>query len=723
MSCPLKKSSPDSLTQASLRQASIKWDAQGQPKSEEFDDFYFNTDSGMDESRYVFINPTQLQQRWQDHNGSFTILETGFGTGLNFILTWLEWISFQNSKAETVTSSEQNTLSNNQHVSNHLHFISIEKFPLDKAHIAQALALFPQLNHLTDQLIAEYPLLIKGFHSLQFKDHNMTLTLIFDDISSALPQLTGPVDAWYLDGFAPAKNPDMWTDTLYSSMASLSRANTSLATFTAAGDVRRSLSASGFKLNKVPGFGMKRQMMHGTFIQSQGPIANPFDHLKPWLKPPTKAITHVAIIGAGIAGCTTAYALARRGIKVTIIDKHGIATEASGNPQGAMYAKLAAGEATHSDIYVQGYLQSLRWLYQQLEPGDGWNNCGLIQLASTEKEIKRQQKFIEKTHYPEQLLHSLTLKEASNISGLTLSSGGLFFPEAGWVSPLRLCQQLVKHPLIELRKMTLSKLVKKNNDWQLISPSNAKDENIYSHVIVACANQSQKLLPNCYLPTKSIRGQLTYLDKYKCDRLMASKATDSDSNTLTNNHAKSGAINYQQTLNLKTVLCGKGYIAPADNGKYCLGASYNIKDDDTQLRLSDQQKNFTYLDDFGEEFQNLHRRLKEHDSTLLPGRTGFRCTTPDYLPMAGPLIDEEAFDSDFTAIRKNLQRYPRQAAKFHSGLYLNIGHGSRGLTSAPLCAELIAAYMCEENFPLAKDHGEALSPARFLIREMVRNKR
>jgi tRNA 5-methylaminomethyl-2-thiouridine biosynthesis bifunctional protein len=95
MSFPLKKSSPDSLTQASLHQANINWDAQGQPKSEEFDDFYFNTDSGINESRYVFINPTQLQQRWQDHKGSFTILETGFGTGLNFILTWLEWITFQ----------------------------------------------------------------------------------------------------------------------------------------------------------------------------------------------------------------------------------------------------------------------------------------------------------------------------------------------------------------------------------------------------------------------------------------------------------------------------------------------------------------------------------------------------------------------------------------------------------------------------------------------------
>jgi len=690
----------NSLTQASLRRANVNWDEQGQPKSEEFDDFYFSSASGIDESHYVFINPSQLQQRWQAHHGSFTILETGFGTGLNFILTWLEWIAFQGNQKSNSQSPVHSD--KDQQVSNHLHFISIEKYPLDKEQIAQALALFPQLKHLTDPLIAEYPLLIKGFHSLQFKDQNMTLSLIFDDVSSALPQLNGPIDAWYLDGFAPAKNPDMWTDTLYSAMARLSRADTSIATFTSAGDVRRGLSGAGFELNKIAGFGLKREMMHGTFTQSQGPLVNPLESIKPWLNPKAKAITHIAIIGAGIAGCTTAYALARRGIKITIIDQHGIATEASGNPQGAMYAKLAAGEATHSDIYVQGYLQSLRWLHQQLEPGDGWDNCGLIQLASTEKETKRQQKFIENTHYPKQLLHSLSREEASKISGLTMNSGGLFFPEAGWVSPLRLCQQLIKHPLIQLQTRPISELVNIKDDWQLKSTDGTTEpEDTFSHVVIACANQSQKLLPNCYLPTKSIRGQLTYLDKDECDSQQGNK----------------------KKINLKTVLCGKGYIAPADNGKYCLGASYNIKDDETQLRASDQQKNFNYLEDFGEEFQHLHQKLKDSDPALLPGRTGFRCTTPDYLPMAGPLLDEIAFNTDFTAIRKNLARYPRQEAQFHSGLYLNIGHGSRGLTSAPLCAELIAAYICEENFPLAKDHSEALLPGRFFIREMVRNKR
>jgi tRNA 5-methylaminomethyl-2-thiouridine biosynthesis bifunctional protein len=682
-----------------IQAANIQWDQEGQPKSKDFDDVYFNTDSGIDESRYVFINPSQLQQRWsrlfstdETNCSTFTILETGFGTGLNFLSTWLEWRLFLN-KRKTECNKECNKKT-------HLHYISIEKFPLSTNQLAKALSLFPQLKEFSDPLIAEYPLLIKGFHSLQFKHQNLTLTLIFDDVNTALPQLNGPIDAWYLDGFAPAKNPDMWGDNLYRSMAALSRENTSLATFTSAGDVRRGLTASGFKLNKVSGFGMKREMMYGTFIQSQGPLRNKFESLKPWLSPAKTLIKDIAIIGAGIAGCTTAYALARRGFKVTVFDPNGIANEASGNPQGAMYAKLAAGEATHSNIYVQGYLQSLRWLKQQLAPGDGWDNCGLIQLASSEKESARQKKFIENTDYPTELLHGISQEKASDISGLTMNCGGLFFPEAGWVSPQRLCQELLKHPLITYQQENINRLIQLNESdsdtsiWKLQSEDLNESLN-FSHVVIACANKSQQLLPDSYLPTKSIRGQLTYLPEE----------------------------NGNPSSKLKTVLCGKGYIAPASNGKLCLGASYNIKDDEPNMRLVDHQKNLDYLDDFGEEFKALHQELNQKDAQSYPGRTGFRCTTPDYLPMAGPLLDEPKFDQEFTAIRKNLARYPRQQAPTLSGLYLNIGHGSRGLTSAPLCAELVASYICGENFPLAKDHAEALLPGRFYIREMVRNKR
>lgn len=694
--------SASSNSAANLNRPDIFWDEEGQPKSQEFDDVYFNTDSGIDESRYVFIQPSQLQTRWQKRQdakeqSSFTLVETGFGTGLNFLLTWLEWQQFRasNNHGTQVQAQAQNSLQ-------HLHYISIEKTPLDKQQIAKALALFPTLKPLVDPLIAQYPLLIKGFHSLQFKDQNLTLTLIFDDVSDALPQLNGPIDAWYLDGFAPAKNPGMWTNELYCSMARLSKENTTVATFTAAGDVRRGLIGAGFKLNKVPGFGMKREMMNGFFMQSQGPLPNIFEETKPWLIPTIQPIKNVAVIGAGIAGCSTAYALARRGIKVTVMDTHGIATEASGNPQGAMYAKLAAGEATHSNIYIQGYLQSLRWLHQQLEPGDGWDNCGLIQLASSEKEAKRQQKFVENTHYPEQLLHPISQQQARDISGVSLNCGGLFFPEAGWVSPQRLCQELLKHPLISFEQTHVKKLThieapnQKENSWQLHCQSiHGESIEEFSHVIIACANKSQQLLAGSYLPTKSIRGQLTYLP--------------SDTNS--------------PTSKLKTVLCGKGYIAPANNGSLCLGASYNIKDDEPNMRLVDHQKNFNYLDDFGEEFKALHQKLNQLDAQSYPGRTGFRCTTPDYLPMAGPLFNEPKFDTEFTAIRKNLARYPRKSANFMNNLYLNIGHGSRGLTSAPLCAELVASYICGENFQVAKDHAEALLPGRFYIREMVRNKR
>lgn len=679
-----------SIPAAKISAANIQWDSQGQPKSTEFDDVYFNTDSGIDESRYVYINPSRLTERWQVHSGTFTLLETGFGTGLNFVLTLLEWINFQKSE-----------LTKNPQFSHHLHYISVEKFPLDKQQITAALSLFPQLSELSELLTTEYPLLIKGFHTLHFKDKNASLTLIFDDVRSALPQLNGPIDAWYLDGFAPAKNPDMWTDDLYKSMARLSRENTSLATFTSAGDVRRGLKGSGFKLNKVSGFGLKREMMNGVFVQSQGPLANKFDYIKPWISPRNTPITNIAIIGAGIAGCTTAYALARRDLRVTLYDPHGIATEASGNPQGAMYAKLAAGEATHSDIYVQGYLQSLRLLNQQLKTGDGWDSCGLIQLASSEKENIRQRKFISNTDYPKDLLHSISQEEASNISGLTMHCGGLYFPHAGWVSPQRLCQELLKHPLIEFKQQSIERIQRESDEW-ILSTDEASEHhtNPFSHVIIACANKSQHLLPECYLPTKSIRGQLTYLDT-------SSKAYD------THNFAS----------RLKTVLCGKGYIAPSHKGKLCLGASYNIKDGEPEMRLSDHHNNFKYLGDFGKEFKTIQAELEKLENNDYLGRTGFRCTTPDYLPMAGPMLDEMNFELSFAAIRKNAARYPRQPAPFIEGLYLNIGHGSRGLTSAPLCAELIASYINNENFPLSKAHAESLFPGRFFIREMVRNKR
>lgn len=674
----------DNPAPAALNSPHLNWNEEGLPVSEQFDDVYFSKESGIDESRYVFVQNNKLPEAWQRKNGTFSIFETGFGTGLNFLVSWQLW---RQHRAEQNPDSCQ-----------HLHFISVEKFPLNKTELQQALSLWPELAEFSQQLIAQYPLLIEGFHSLQFKDECLTLTLIFEDVAQALPKLNGKIDAWYLDGFAPAKNPDMWSDTLFRSMARLSYNNgethSSVATFTAAGLVKRGLKGAGFNVEKVKGFGRKREMLIGQFQQTQGPVKEDYSSNKPWLrnKPiPASGQTRVAIIGAGLAGASTAYALSRRGIHCDIYDEKGIAQGASGNPQGAIYAKLAAGEARHTDIYVQGYLQSLRWLEDQLTNTKDWHNCGLIQIASSEKEKLRQQKFVASERYPAELIRYLDEQQVAQIAGTNPEAPGLFFPAAGWVSPTALCHKLIQHSGAKLITNKVNAINKEDNHWLINTHDD--DATPYQHIVFACAYQATDLLPDSYLPVKSIRGQVSYL------------ASD------------------ENAPELKTVLCGKGYVSPAKDGQFCFGATYNLGEFDPSLNTLDHLQNLNHLSEFGQQFQTYAAPWKtESQLEHINGRVGFRCTTPDYLPMVGPVLNDAEFKQQFASLRRNATRYPQHPAPMMDGLHLNIGHGSRGLSSAPLCAELLSAYICGESFPMAMEHAEALHPGRFLIRNMIRNK-
>lgn len=688
----------------------LTWNEQGLPISEAYDDVYFSKESGLEETRYVFLQHNQLPTRWieagdqKDSNKQhFTIFETGFGTGLNFLATLQAWIEYQNTLDANKTE--------NTHYQT-LNFISVEKFPLDKAQLQQALDLWPELSELSAALIQQYPPLAKGFHQLQFK-HGVSLTLIFDDVANALPQLNqadhNGIDAWFLDGFTPAKNPDMWSDTLFRQMACLSHEHTTVATFTAAGLVKRGLKGAGFAVKKVKGYGRKREMLCGEFKQTQGPVLPNYIINKPWLaRSYIKASTrtknsakNIAIIGAGIAGCSTAYALARRGIPCTLIDKDGIANAASGNPQGAVYSKLAADNATHSDVYIQGLIHSLNLYNMSLADGtvndSVWQASGLLQLAYDEKEQVRQNKFAEFTDLPNDVVTQLDQQQASEKAGVPLPSGGLFFPNAGWLNPAEFCNAIVQHPLINFVQAEVTSIEQVENDnlnsWQLTTNQKIEQNEIedykkeYHQLVIANAFASKQLFPDLHLPLKSIRGQLSYFE-----------------NT--------------SNITLNTVLCGRGYISPAKNGLFCSGATYHINDDETNMRSEDHDKNKQHLPDFGEEFLSL----AEQDNEQLLGRVGFRCTTPDYLPMAGPVLNQDQFITDFSCLIKNAKKMPKQLAEKENGLYLNIGHGSRGLSSAPLCGELIAAYLNNEVLPVSQTSAEALLPSRFFIRDMIRNK-
>lgn len=664
----------------------LNWREDGQPVSSQFDDPYFSVDNGLEESRYVFLQHNGLPERWHDWQGRFTIIETGFGTGLNFLMSWQSWRQHQNQQDD----------------SRWLHFTSIEKYPMTLEQLQKALSLWPELADLSERLCEQYPPAISGFHHLNWPEERISLTLVFADVHEAMPQLSGPVHAWYLDGFAPSKNPDMWTEELFRNMRFLSQQNpqqyageqsASIATFTAAGIVRRGLLGAGFSVKRVPGYGRKREMLAGYFNRRRGPELPPQRLHKPWLLAPvTSQNRRIGIIGAGIAGATTARALAERGYQVTVFDRHGIAQGGSGNPQGGLYVKLAAADqAIHTDFYLAAYLYALPYMTRHLGAGDGsspyWRQCGVLQLAYDEKEAQRQQKFAQARSLPESLVKMVDQQQASEIAGSPQNSGGVYFPQAGWASPADTCQLLLQHSAISVKQQGIATFQHQNDEWLLQT-----DDGEYEHfpqVVIANAYDARQLLPDSYLPIKQIRGQLSYLDP-------------------------------QQTPPLNTVLCGRSYMPPALNGKQCLGATYNLKDNEPELRDSDHQTNLHHLQDFGPDWQAVNDNAGLN--AISGGRVGFRCTTPDYLPMVGEVPDTQAFLQTYSPMVRNAKRIPAAETPNLPGLWLNIGLGSRGLASAPLCAELLAARISGDALPVSQDIAEALWPGRFLLRDMVRRK-
>ncbi|MFT5164757.1 MAG: tRNA 5-methylaminomethyl-2-thiouridine biosynthesis bifunctional protein, partial [Alteromonadaceae bacterium] len=394
------------ISSATITPASIHFDASGAPVSNLFGDFYFNTDNGLLEAEYVFINGNSLPERWFTHpSRHFVIGETGFGSGLNFLTSWACF-----NQSQTNTDKPPSV--------KQLHFISFEKFPLKKADLATALTQWPQLTQYAGQLVAQYPQLLPGCHRLSFEQGTVILDLWFGDITDTLPQLfhgpNGCIDAWYLDGFSPSKNADMWSSEIYQAMVTLSKPEATLATFTAAGVVKRQLQEVGFTIKKITGYGKKREMITGTLKQkTTATILPPFYYRHANARPDQKK---VAIIGGGIASAAVCYALAKRGFQITLYCKDpALAQGASQNRQGALYPLLHADYDSLSEFYSHAYLYALR-LYHQLHNQQldfSHSFCGVLIQAFNDKVKQRQQSLIDKQLWPASLLRPLDSAQAS----------------------------------------------------------------------------------------------------------------------------------------------------------------------------------------------------------------------------------------------------------------------------------------------------------------------
>lgn len=640
--------------------ARIDWDEQGQPLSSQFGDVYFSREDGLGETRYVFLAGSDLPTRFAalPAGGRMVIGETGFGTGLNFLCAWQLFDELAPADAR-------------------LHFVSVEKYPLTAADLERALALWPELAPWSAPLLEQYVAIHSGFQRLVLAGGRVILTLLIGDVLEQLPQLDARVDAWFLDGFAPAKNPEMWTDELFAQLARLSAPGATLATFTSTGFVRRGLNAVGFVMRRVPGHGKKWEMLSGRFEGATGVTA------KPWFaRPSLPAQREALVIGAGLAGCATAASLAKRGWQVTLIERHGeVAREASGNPQGVLYLKLSAHGTALSQLVLAGFGHTRRQL-QRLQPED-WSACGVLQLAFDAKEAERQHKLAEA--FPADLLHWLEREQAETIAGVALPAGGLLYPEAGWVHPPALCRLLSDHPNIRLVPHSeVLDLRQVDGRWQALD-----GEHLLAEAPVAVLAGAAEVQRFADLPLKRIRGQITRLPQ------TAESAT------------------------LNCVLCAEGYVAPPRQGEHTLGASFDFQSQDTTPTVGEHQSNLQLLTEISSDLAGkLHSEVL--DPAQLQGRAAFRCTSPDYLPIVGPLADEEAFSSAYAALAKDARQIPEAPCPWREGLYVNSGHGSRGLITAPLSGELLAAWLEDEPLPLPRAVAEACHPNRFTLRKLIR---
>ena len=661
-----------------IQHAKIHFNQENTPVSDKFDDVYFSNQDGLAETHYVFLEGNQLWERWVNYQEAhFVIAETGFGTGLNFFAVTTLFREFRQKHPDSPLKR--------------LYFISFEKYPLLLDALQQAHLAYPQFSHLAQHLQQNWLNPIQGCYRFHFDE--TTLDLWFGDVAENLPQLgdymNSKIDAWFLDGFAPSKNPDMWNEQLYQQMFRFTKPQGTFATFTAASAVRKGLENAGFNINKRKGFGKKRECLSGQKTQEK-----PTALSAPWFhsQPANLNKQDIAIIGGGIASLCTAISLVKRGAKITIYcEAEQTALNASGNKQGAFYPQLSDDNERNIRFYIYAFAyghQFLQWAIQQQIKFEH-EFCGVALCAYNEKAESKLNKIAE-LNLPSDLYQSLNQTELSEKVGLSLPFGGGFIPQGAWLAP----RQLVQHAFAFLEKKgvqikTLQKITalsQTENGWQITTAENKT----FCHEVVVLANghkltefeQTQKL------PLYPVRGQVSQIPTS------------------------------ENLLKLKTVLCYDGYLTPADQAKvsHCIGASH-VRDNATrEFSLTEQQENQQKIQ------QNIPEEwTKEVDTSGNLARIGVRCSVRDLTPMMGAVPHFSAQQTQYQNLF-NLRRrkQPIEQAENYPNLYLIGALGSRGLTSAPFLGETLASLIYGEPLPMSEDLIHNLMPNRSWVRRWLK---
>lgn len=657
--------------------ATLSFNATQTPVSEQFDDIYFSTQDGLAESEYVFQEGNQLWMKWQSHTlPHFVIAETGFGTGLNFLAVAEKFSEFRQQFPE--------------HGLQRLYFISFEKFPLTAEQLKTVHSSYPQFAEFSQKLTACWQPHQTGCQRYHFGA--IYLDLWFGEMAESLVQLgdyhNQQIDCWFLDGFSPEKNPEMWNAHLYQQMFRLTRNGGSFATFTAASAVRRGLQAVGFEVKKRKGFGKKREMLWG-----EKPQESEASELKfPYYAQSGKPTQDIAIIGGGVASLFCAYSLLARGKQVTLYCQDSeLGANASGNLQGAVYPQFSDDDERNVRFYLHSFdyaLQRYTALAEQFEFEQA--TCGVALYAYNDKTEQKLQKLIEQ-EWDRDLFHWLTAEQLSEKIGLPVPKGGAFIPHGGWLSPKQLVQNgfayLQQCGLKVVLNHSVEKLEQHQGKWQW---QHHGQWIAHETVVLANGHQLKQFVQTDGIPLYPVRGQVSHIPT-------------------------------NPTLSaLKTVLCFDGYITPSSaQGNHCVGATHLRDNADVSFSLAEHQQNFAKFS------QNLTDCdwVETADFSANQGRVGIRSAFRDRMPMIGLVPNFAEQKRQYAKLYEQLRRHePIETAVFYPNLYMISGLGARGLTTAPLLGELLASQICAEPLPLSEEIWQVLTTNRSWIRQLMRGK-
>lgn len=651
----------------------------GPPRATDYSNVYHPAAGALDQARHVFIAGNHLPHRWRGR-GAFTIVETGFGLCHNVLATLEAW----HADPQRCTR---------------LHIVSIEKHPLLRADLERALAPLVDNKNATDQnitdtlrrnvqdLLAQWPPLTTGMHRLRFAEGAITLDLVFADVHDALREVVCSADAFFLDGFAPAHNPTMWDARVFRAVSRLAAHDATAATWSVARLVRDGLKLAGFDVHTAPGFGGKRDMLvahrrplpegrrrYDTLARlgPATPIDNDSDH------------NTAVIIGAGLAGAHVAAALAARGMRCTVLDRHAQpAQEASGGVAGIFHGTVHVSDNLHARLYrcasleaARSYRKLLNQSSQSHEMQDDARHAipGAIEglLRPSDATLDDMRARVAHHALPPDWVQVLDAKQASQRAGVTQTQPCWFFPHAGWIAP----QALVRHLLQPNKNIrfvgnaNVARLVRINNTWHAHAP----DGSPLAHAricVLASAQHATALAPWAHWPLHTGRGQSTVVPAGTPDLAVP--------------HVPISSRAYAITLGDGSVLCG---------------ASAHRNDPEAATRDEDTRDNLDKL-------ERLTGSRPVVDPCTLESRVAWRCHATDRMPIVGAVPARNFTPTVSHVHTRHIAREP--------GLYVLTALGSRGLTLAPLMAEAVAASIMREPMPMEASLLDAVDAARFVF--------